>query len=214
MSVPVAGARCTSGPAPSVRLGEGPRPLSLCLCHLGSTSCLWGLWFSWPWGRTWGQVVVTLFQEVGMVTVLFPVVPGHLRLDPRRPFCAIGWVLTRCPLACVARGVWPPWMRVVGLWAARDRRGGRGPFPLEPSARACAPAPVHLECLRCGAASGLWRPRAAAGEASEVLYHRAPSPPWAPLRAIVTTPVSMAPCRVSGVPRSVSSAALPGGRGW
>lgn len=73
-----------------LRLGEGPRPLSFCLGHLGSTSCLWGLWFSWPWGRAWGQVAVTLFREVGMVTVLFPVAPGCHRFDPRRPFCAIG----------------------------------------------------------------------------------------------------------------------------
>lgn len=112
---------------------------------------------------------------------------------------------------CRRRG-WDIWM-CVGALGYRGRRGGPGPFPLEPSAWACAPALVHLECLGCGATSGLWHPRAA-GEAAEVLYHRALPAAGTDRGRFVTTLVSMAPCRVSGVLPSVSSAALPGVWGW
>lgn len=123
------------------------------------------------WGQVWGQVAVTLFREVRVVTGQVPMASGHDCFVPRWPFCAVGWVLTRCPLACVAEGVGTSGC-VLGALGYRGRRGGPGPFPLEPSAWACAPALGHLECLGRGATSGLWHPRAA-GDAAEVLYHRA-----------------------------------------
>lgn len=89
---------------------------------------------------------MTLFLGVGVVNGLWPVAPGRDRLGQSRPFCALGWVLTRPPLACVAGrgererrqkgGPWASGCACVGpLWAAEDDEAARTGFPpLEPSA--------------------------------------------------------------------------------
>lgn len=158
-------------------------------------------------------MVVTQFRGAGMVTVLFPVAPGRHRFDPRWLFCAIGWLLTRCSLASVARGgwasgcVWGPGLPVTGEVAGDPLSFlSRPPGPARRllriwSASAAVPPPAS-------GARGQW------GGRLRRSFTAVRSPLWATAEGdCVTTPVSMAPCRVSGVLRSVSSAALPWGGG-